>query len=147
MTVGVLLFKDVEELDFVGPWELLRMWGQVAGGPPCIVVAQNDSPVCCAKGLQVMAHATFETCPALDVLVVPGGQGTRAAVNNPALLGFVRQQAQHCQAVLSVCTGSFLLHAAGLLTGRRATTHWGSLDPGGHPNSPTDGHVKLPHLS
>jgi len=129
MTFGVLVFPQAEELDFVGPWEMLTMWNKVADGPErCLVVAQSMEPVVCAKGLSVNPHASFDSCPPLDYLLVPGGQGTRAEVSNATLLGFVRQQARSCRAVLSVCTGSFILHAAGLLSGKRATTHWGSLD-------------------
>lgn len=129
MTFGVLVFPQAEELDFVGPWEMLTMWSKVADGPErCLIVAQTMAPVVCAKGLSVNPHASFESCPPLDYLLVPGGQGTRAEVGNATLLGFVRQQARSCRAVLSVCTGSFILHAAGLLSGKRATTHWGSLD-------------------
>jgi len=127
MKLGILVFPQVEELDFVGPWEMATMWKQVAGGPDCLVVAQQAAPVACAKGLSVNPHVAFADCPQLDVLVVPGGQGTRTEVGNPVLLDFVRRQASGCQAVLSVCTGAFVLHAAGLLSGRRATTHWGAL--------------------
>ncbi len=125
---GVLIFPQAEELDFVGPWEMLTMWSKYADGPKhCLIVAQSAEPVHCAKGMTVVPHVSFETCPPLDYLLVPGGQGTRTEVNNPKLVGFVAQQAAHCKAVLSVCTGSFVLHAAGLLAGRKATTHWGSL--------------------
>jgi transcriptional regulator GlxA family with amidase domain len=125
---GVLIFRDAEELDFIGPWEMLTLWRQVADGPDnCWIVAQEKAAVTCAKGLSVNPHESFESCPALDFLLVPGGQGTRHEVGNPALLNFVARQAESCKAVLSVCTGSFILHAAGLLCGRRATTHWGSL--------------------
>lgn len=128
MTFAILAFPQVEELDAIGPWEMAGMWHQVAGGPPCLIVAEQPGPVVCAKGLSLNPHVTFDTCPPLDVLLVPGGQGTRTEVNNPRLVDFVAQQARHCKAVLSVCTGSFILQAAGLLAGRRATTHWGSLD-------------------
>jgi transcriptional regulator GlxA family with amidase domain len=126
---GILIFPQVEELDFAGPWEMATLWKQVAQGPEtCLIVAQSTEPVICAKGLSVNPHVAFETCPPLDYLLVPGGQGTRTEVNNPALVRFVSEQARGCRAVLSVCTGSFILHAAGLLSGKRATTHWGSLD-------------------
>lgn len=129
MNFGALVFPDAEELDFVGPWELITMWSRVAGGPDkCLVVAETTAPVVCAKGLSVNPHVSFDTCPPLDVLLVPGGQGTRREVGNAALVDFVARQARTCSSVLSVCTGSFILHAAGLLAGRRATTHWGSLD-------------------
>lgn len=130
--IGVLVFPQVEELDFIGPWEMFTMWQQVAREgemrPDCRIVAQTMEPVRCAKGLSVNPHVSFDNCPALDVLLIPGGQGTRTEVNNPVLLDFVRRQAPSAQALLSVCTGSFVLHAAGLLAGKRATTHWGSLD-------------------
>lgn len=129
MNFGVLVFDDVEELDFVGPWEMLTMWSKVADGPgQCLVVAQSPGPVRCAKGLSVNPHFSFVDCPPLDYLLVPGGQGTRKEVTNQVLLDFVSAQAKTCKAVLSVCTGAFILHAAGLLSGRRATTHWGSLE-------------------
>lgn len=128
MKFGVLVFPQAEELDFVGPWEMITLWKQVADGPQtCLMVAQTMAPVRCAKGMSVLPHESFATCPPLDVLLVPGGQGTRAEIGNPVLLDFVRAQARSCKAVLSVCTGSLVLSAAGLLTGKRATTHWGAL--------------------
>ena len=129
MNFGVVIFPEVEELDFVGPWEMVTMWRKVAAGPErCLMVAQTMAPVTCAKGMSVNPHESFETCPQLDALLIPGGQGTRSEVSNPALLEFVRRQAAGCRDVLSICTGSFILHAAGLLHGRQATTHWESLD-------------------
>jgi len=128
MAFGVLIFAQAEELDFVGPWEMLTMWRQAAKGPEtCLIVAQRLEPVECAKGMSVNPHVSFETCPALKYLLVPGGMGTRSEVSNTELVGFVAEMARGCEAVLSVCTGSFILHAAGLLSGKRATTHWGSL--------------------
>lgn len=128
MTFGLLLFPNVEELDFVGPWEMLTMWHQLAGGPKCITVSEKAGPITCAKGLSVNAHASFEDCPPLDYLLIPGGQGTRVEVTNDTLIAFVATRARACRAVLSVCTGCFVLHAAGLLEGKKATTHWGSLE-------------------
>ena len=128
MKVGVLVFPAVEELDFVGPWEMFGMWSLVAGKPAPVLVGQSTQPVRCAKGLTVVPQHDFADCPALDVLVVPGGQGTRSEANNAALVGFIAARAVSAQYVMSVCTGAFLLHRAGLLAGRRATTHWASLD-------------------
>ena len=129
MNFGIVVFDRVEELDFVGPWEMLTMWRQFAAGPErCLIVAQTLAPVVCAKGLSINPHVSFADCPRLDYLLVPGGQGTRQEVNNPVLLEFVATQARNCKAILSVCTGAFVLHAAGLLSGKKATTHWGSLE-------------------
>jgi transcriptional regulator GlxA family with amidase domain len=129
MNFGILVFPDVEELDFVGPWEMLSMWGKFAEGPEQrLIVAQSVEPVICAKGLSVNPHLPFEQCPQLDFLLVPGGQGTRKEVDNPALIRFISDQSRQCTSVLSVCTGAFLLHRAGLLSGKKATTHWNSLD-------------------
>jgi len=129
MNFGILVFDEVEELDFVGPWEMVAMWSKVAGGPSkCLTVAQSVAPVTCAKGLSINPHFSFADCPQLDYLLVPGGQGTRREVNNRLLLEFVMAQSRTCKALLSVCTGSFVLHAAGLLSGKKATTHWASLE-------------------
>jgi len=129
MNFGILVFDQAEELDFAGPWEILTMWSQVAGGPEnCLIVGETKSAVTCAKGLSVNPHVSFADCPRLDYLLVPGGIGARQQVNNRVLTDFVAAQARHCKAMLSVCTGSFILHAAGLLSGKKATTHWNSLE-------------------
>jgi transcriptional regulator GlxA family with amidase domain len=128
MTFGFLIFPDVEELDFAGPWEIAGTWGKFYGGPERrVVVAESDAPIVCANGLSVNPHVSFATCPPLDYLLVPGGQGSRTQVDNPVFIEFIRQQATGCRAVLSVCTGAFLLQRAGLFNGGRATTHWGEL--------------------
>jgi transcriptional regulator GlxA family with amidase domain len=128
MNFGILIFPDVEELDFVGPWEFAKMWALVAKGSESVhLIAQTTSAVRCAKGMRVLPDHSFESCPKLDYLLVPGGQGTRAEVDNKPLIDFIKTQTSTCSGVLSVCTGSFLLHAAGQLAGKRATTHWGSL--------------------
>ena len=126
---GFLIFPGLEELDLVGPWEMISLWSKRLEGPgTCLLVAQKLDPVICAKGLSINPQVSFADCPQLDFLLVPGGQGTRQQVDNEALIQFVVTQARGCQAVLSVCTGSFILHRAGLLVGRRATTHWASLE-------------------
>lgn len=129
MNFGIVVFDGAEELDFVGPWEMLTMWRKLAGGPEqCFIVGETGGAVQCAKGLSINPHLSFADCPPLDYLLVPGGQGTRREVDNPLLLGFVADQAKSCKAILSVCTGAFVLHAAGLLSGKAATTHWASLE-------------------
>ena len=128
MIFGFLIFPRLEELDLIGPWEMISLWSKHLQGPEtCLTVAQSRAPVLCAKGMSINPTIAFSECPQLDYLLVPGGQGTREQVNNEVLIRFVAEQAKGCQAVLSVCTGSFILHRAGLLTGRRATTHWSSL--------------------
>jgi len=126
---GILLFPGAEELDAVGPWEMATLWARQPHGPSqCLLIAQAEGPVTCAKGMQLLPHVSVAPAPPLDVLLVPGGEGTRTEVANAELIAFIRQQSASCRAVLSVCTGAFMLHAAGLLSGRRATTHWASLD-------------------
>lgn len=121
---GFLVFPGVEELDLVGPWEMATMWRAYAQGPECFTVGQTAGTVQCAKGLRVSADASFENCPPLDYLLVPGGFAALEEAKNDVLVGFVRKNAASCRHILSVCTGSFILHAAGVLQGRRTATHW-----------------------
>jgi transcriptional regulator GlxA family with amidase domain len=126
---GFLLFADAEELDLVGLWEIINVWRKYAGGPEhCFTVAQAGGEIRFNKGMRIVADYSFDDCPQLDYLLIPGGQGTRNEVNNTNLLEFVRRQAASCREILSVCTGSFILQAAGLLDGKCATTHWASLE-------------------
>ena len=92
------------------------------------MIAEMKEPISCTNGMRILPDVTFEDSPQLDYLLVPGGFGTRQEVSNKPLIDFVSHQAQGCKAVLSVCTGSFILHAAGLLSGKRATTHWTQLE-------------------
>ena len=125
---GFIIFPGLEELDLVGPWEMISLWSKSLQGPgTCLLVAQDRKPVICANGMSLNPHVAFSECPQLDYLLIPGGQGARAQVDNAELIRFVAGQATGCQAVLSVCTGSFILHRVGLLAGRRATTHWAFL--------------------
>jgi transcriptional regulator GlxA family with amidase domain len=129
-TVGILVFDDAEELDFVGPWEVFTMANEMArrSGKPAphdvFLVAEHDRPVRCAKGMRVLPDNTTADCRALDILLIPGGQGTRREVENRALLDWVAGIAAHAAWVTSVCTGALLLTAAGPARGKRVTTHW-----------------------
>jgi transcriptional regulator GlxA family with amidase domain len=132
LTLGIILFDGVEELDFAGPWEVLR-YAEVSCGADLRVgtVAENAGPVTCSKGLRVLPDFTFEDAPPLDIILVPGGQGTRRERHNPEMLSFLRRQGAAARWVTSVCTGVLVLLAAGLAEGRRVTTHWdafGELD-------------------
>jgi len=123
ITTGILLFEDMEELDFVGPWEVFTMARMGEHEADRVVtIAERKEPVRAAKGLRVLPDHDFADAPQLDVLVVPGGQGTRVA--NPARLDWIRKAAEPCTWVTSVCTGALLLHEAGLARGKRVTTHW-----------------------
>jgi transcriptional regulator GlxA family with amidase domain len=131
MIFGFLLFPGLEELDLVGPWEMIRMWSRTAPGrgpDRRLLIAERLEPVRCAGGMSIVPEVTFGDCPQLDYLLVPGGEGTRSEVDNELLIGFIRKQAEQCRTILSVCTGAFILHRAGLLSGRSATTHWASLE-------------------
>jgi len=128
MIFGFLLFQGLEELDFAGPWELVSIWRACAGGPEkCLTVSESGGEVRCSRGLRICADYDLPSCPKLDALLIPGGEGVAEAVKNEKLVDFVREQGAGCGHVLSVCTGAFLLAAAGLLKGRKATTHWASL--------------------
>jgi transcriptional regulator GlxA family with amidase domain len=121
---GFLIYPGVEELDLVGPWEMATMWKTYAGGPNCVTVSQTGGPTVCAKGLRIAADHSFADCPRLEYLLVPGGFAALEEAKNPEVVDFVARQAREGEHILSVCTGSFILEAAGLLGGRKATTHW-----------------------
>ena len=123
-TIGLLLFEDVEELDFVGPWEVFTMAAMNDPGLRCVTIAEKPGLVRCAKGLRVMPDHGLEDAPPLDVLLVPGGMGTRREVANQPLLDWIARTATGCRWVTSVCTGALLLTAAGPARGKRVTTHW-----------------------
>jgi transcriptional regulator GlxA family with amidase domain len=128
-SIAIVIFPDVEELDFVGPWEIFSyLRDLVPGSCTVFTVSQHGGEVRCRKGLRVIADHSFETAPQPDIVLVPGGQGTRVEVDNPVLIDYLRRVGQRTEIATSVCTGAFLLERAGLLEGRRATTHWRSLD-------------------
>ena len=127
--VAIVLFPEVEELDFVGPWEIFAyLRDLVPGSCTVFTVSQHGGEVRCRKGLRVIADHSFETAPEADIILVPGGQGTRGEVDNPVLIDYLRRSGGRAEIAASVCTGAFLLERAGLLAGKRATTHWRSLD-------------------
>lgn len=126
ITIGILIFDEAEELDFVGPFEVFGMAAEF--GEPCqtVIIAESADPVRCAHGLRVLPDYTMDDAPALDLLIVPGGRGARVyASKNAKILSFVRQQRG---AVASVCTGAIVLAAAGILDGVEATTHCAHYD-------------------
>jgi transcriptional regulator GlxA family with amidase domain len=129
--VGILLFDEVEVLDFAGPYEVCSGTRDPAGDPYLDVVTVGPGPeVRCRGGLRVRPDHTLDDCPPLDVLIVPGGPGAdeRTPLQDDRILPFIRQRAAATTTVASVCTGAFLLGRAGLLDGRHATTHTAALD-------------------
>jgi transcriptional regulator GlxA family with amidase domain len=123
-TIGILIFDDAEELDFVGPWEVFTMASADLPEVRVLTLAERAGPIRCAKGLRVLPDLELAKAPELDCILVPGGQGTRREVENPLLLDWLAKAGARCRWVTSVCTGSLLLHASGLAKGRRITTHW-----------------------
>ena len=137
-TVGILIFDDVEVLDFAGPFEVFSRTRTVTGADSrrtddsapfeTFTVARTRDAVTAIGGLKVLPHYSWADAPPIDILVVPGGFGTRALLHDEATLSWIRETAGRARQVTSVCTGALLLAKVGLLQGRRATTHWAGLD-------------------
>ena len=128
--IGLLLFDGVEELDAVGPWEVLAYWTlqHPEDGWAVSCLSVDGKEVTGAKNLVLGAHHSLENAPRLDVLLHPGGIGTRRLLRDPEHVAWIRAQRAAVPLLASVCTGSLVYAAAGLLSGRRATTHWASLN-------------------
>jgi transcriptional regulator GlxA family with amidase domain len=133
--VGILIFPNVEVLDFCGPYEVFSVTRlheekrrEESSPFEVLLIAERAGPVAATGGLRVIPDASLETCPPLDILVVPGGWGTRQEIGNQRVLTWIAERAKEVATLTSVCTGAMLLGQAGLLDGRRATTHWRSLD-------------------
>lgn len=128
--IGIVLFDGLEELDAIGPWEVLSYWTHKhpEDGWSVFTMSPTDGVVQCAKGLRVLADHTIADAPAVEVLLHPGGRGTRPLTRDAAYLDWVRHQRATAPLLTSVCTGSLVYAAAGLLAGRPATTHWSDLE-------------------
>ena len=133
--VGILVFPEVEVLDFCGPFEVFsvtRLDEELRRIDPSpyevLIIAEHLSVIVATGGLKVVRDHTLEDCPPLDVLVVPGGWGTRSEMLNDRLIDWLARRARQVTTLTSVCTGSLLLGKAGLLDGKRATTHWRVLE-------------------
>lgn len=129
-TVAVLLFDDVEVLDFAGPFEVFGVTGKRENATPfnVVTVAERPGAIQARNALAVTPRYSFADCPPADVLVIPGGYGTRREMHNERVVDWIRVQAASAEVILSVCTGALLLARAGLLAGLEVTTHHGALD-------------------
>jgi transcriptional regulator GlxA family with amidase domain len=131
LSIGIALFDGAEELDWAGPWEVLSYWSKRHPEDEIevfTVARDNSRPIVCAKGLRVLADHSWQSAPEIDVLVYPGGQGTRALIGDEEVRAWVRSVHERARLTTSVCTGAFVLADAGLLKGRAATTHWDDFD-------------------
>ena len=130
MRIAIALFDGAEELDWAGPWEVLAAWAQrwPADGVEVLTVAEHLEPIRCAKGLRVLADRTWDQLGPVEVLIYPGGAGTRAQLGDERVRARLRAAADAGTLLASVCTGSLVLADAGLLDGRPATTHWSALE-------------------
>jgi transcriptional regulator GlxA family with amidase domain len=133
--VGILIFPEVEVLDFCGPFEVFSATRldenrrlEEPSPYDVVLVAEQNEPVVATGGLKVLPNFMLGDCPPLDVLVVPGGWGTRRELHNDRLIAWVAERGRQVATLTSVCTGSLLLGKAGLLDGKRATTHWRILE-------------------
>ena len=124
-TYGLLIFDGAEELDFAGPWEVFTTSSMLReGADTAVLIAERPDPVRCAKGMRIVPDHTLNSHPLLNVLLVPGGQGTRREVSNPAVVDWIRTASATADWTTSVCTGALLLHEAGPARGRRVATHF-----------------------
>ena len=136
--VGIFIFDMVELLDFAGPFEVFSRTRLIPGvesrrseeSAPLYIftVSKSDKLIVTTGGLRIAPHFCFEAAPPIDLLVIPGGLGTRSLLTDKTTLDWIRTTAAQAKRVTSVCTGSLLLASAGVLNGKRATTHWGALD-------------------
>ncbi|MCP3804594.1 DJ-1/PfpI family protein [Allokutzneria sp. A3M-2-11 16] len=125
-TYGLLIFNGAEDLDFAGPWEVFTTSAMLRDGADTVVLlAEHPDAVRCGKGMRVLPDHTLDDHPPLDVVLVPGGPGARLAEpDNPVVTGWLAKTATEVDWVVGVCTGAFLLHAAGPARRRRVATHW-----------------------
>jgi transcriptional regulator GlxA family with amidase domain len=128
--VAILIFDDVEVLDFTGPFEVFALTDELCSHEPfhTFLFAESPGSMRARNGLKVVPDFTLENCPLPHVLVIPGGSGTRPLLKKPALLEWLRSKARPAEIVMSVCTGALVLAKAGLLDGLRITTHHTALD-------------------
>ena len=127
--IGILIFNRAEELDFIGPLEIFGMTAKLRPNSlQPFTVQQEGKEVEAVNGLRVIPDYSFQDCPKLDIILIPGGIGSRNEMKNSQTLNFVKRAAESCDLLLSVCTGALILAAAGILYDKRATTHLEALN-------------------
>lgn len=123
--IGIVIYENVQPMDVIGPWEVLSCWKNTLRAPlDMYLISENGSYVECANDIILKAHLDFNNAPQLDYLMIPGGQGQLIQVNNEKYISFIKKQAQNAKFIISICTGMFLLHKAGILNNKSATTYW-----------------------
>ena len=138
INVGILIFDEVEVLDFAGPFEVFSRTRLLKGAGSRrsddsapfnpFTISIDKKPVTATGGLKIISDYTIKDCPKIEILIIPGGFGTRTLLNNESLLSWIKSIADQATTTSSVCTGALLLAKAGLLEGKRATTHWGAIE-------------------
>ena len=132
--IGIFIFDEVEELDFVGPYEVFTMINTVLEyqdkpkAVEVILISETGGDITGSKGMRVGAHATISDITELDIICIPGGKGAREEIEKPNIINWVKNVSQSCEWVTSVCTGSFILSKAGLTDGKKISTYWGAFD-------------------
>jgi len=123
--IGIVIYENVQPMDVLGPWEVLSFWKNILQAPvEMSLISENGSYVQCANDIILKAHFDFNNAPQLDYFIIPGGPGRNVQVNNEKMISFIKKQAQNARLILSICTGTFLLHKAGVLKHKSATTYW-----------------------
>ena len=126
--LALLLYENVQPMDVIGPWEVLAIWKKVLDAPiEMYLVSEKGGLVKCDDDIILSAHCAFEDCPDLGYLIVPGGRGRREQIDNERLIAFIQTKAKAADKIISICTGMFLLHRAGLLRDKPVTTYWRAL--------------------
>lgn len=129
LKVGILLFNEIEVLDFAGPFEVFSL-ASILGGQLCEVetISENGELIKARNGLKVLPDKSFKNNPQYDILIIPGGYGAELEVSNSTVINWIKQQQNNVDILASICTGAFLLAEAGILDNKKATSHWMDLD-------------------
>ncbi|MCF6775200.1 DJ-1/PfpI family protein [Thiotrichales bacterium 19X7-9] len=123
--LGIIIYDFVQPMDVFGPWEVFSVWKNILNVPINLyLVSEDEQQIHCDDKITLNAHCTFDNAPDFDYFIVPGGKGRLEQSKNDKLLNFIKKQANHCEFLLSVCTGMFLLYHAGLLKDKPVTTYW-----------------------